>query len=87
MQLWNRGKNKCKWSDKTVIIVTVICIVTVLSTPHLPPYKDRTFSRCPYLIVFKFDLLLNDVTYFKAFWRSGLITNGDTVLFEVFVRP
>jgi len=25
--------------------------------------------------------------YFKALWRAGLITNGDTVLFEVFVRP
>jgi len=87
MQLWNKGKDECKWSDKIVIFVTVICILTVLSTPHLSPYKDSQFSRCPHLIVFKFDLLINDVMYFKALWKAGLITNGDIVLFEVFVRP
>jgi hypothetical protein len=83
MQLWN----KCNLSDEIGICVSVMNTLTVLCTPHLPPSKDRKFSRCPYLILFKFYLFLNDVMYSKALWKGGLIRNEDTVLFEVFVRP
>jgi hypothetical protein len=61
MELWNSCKDKCDCRDKIVVFVSVICILAVLSTLHLPPYKDRKFSRCPYLIIFKFYLLLNIV--------------------------